>query len=149
MAKTDPDCIFCKIIAGEIPSEKVFENDHVLAFMDINPTSKGHTLVIPKDHSEDLVSTDVNMLLQVTAVLPKIAAAAVEAVAAEGFNVLQSNGPCAGQVVPHIHFHIVPRNDGDGIGLGFRQRPPVEDEFGATAEAIRAAFRSHQEPKDA
>ena len=149
MAKTDPDCIFCKIIAGEIPSEKVFENDHVLAFMDINPTSKGHTLVIPKDHSEDLVSTDVNMLLQVTAVLPKIAAAAVAAVAAEGFNILQSNGPCAGQVVPHIHFHIVPRNDGDGIGLGFRQRPPVEDEFGATAEAIRAALRSHQEPKDA
>ena len=149
MAKTDPDCIFCKIIAGEIPSEKVFENDHVLAFMDINPTSKGHTLVIPKDHSEDLVSTDVNMLLQVTAVLPKIAAAAVAAVAAEGFNILQSNGPCAGQVVPHIHFHIVPRNDGDGIGLGFRQKPPIEDEFGATAEAIRAALRSHQEPKDA
>ncbi len=148
MAKTDPDCIFCKIIAGEIPSEKVFENDHVLAFMDINPTSKGHTLVIPKDHSADLPSTDVNALLQVTAVLPMIAAAAVKAVGAAGFNILQSNGPCAGQVVPHIHFHIVPRNDGDGIGLGFRQKPPMEDDFAATAEAIRAALRSHQEPKD-
>ncbi|MFH1730237.1 MAG: HIT family protein [Planctomycetota bacterium] len=140
MAKSDPDCIFCKIVAGEIPSEKVFENDHVLAFMDINPTSRGHTLVIPKDHSENLVSTDVNMLLQVTAALPKIAAAAVKAVGAQGFNVLQSNSPCAGQVVPHIHFHIVPRNDGDGIGLGFRQRPPVGDELGKTAEAIRAAL---------
>ena len=140
MAKTDPDCIFCKIIAGEIPSEKVFENDHVLAFMDINPTSRGHTLVIPKDHSEDLVSAQPGALQQVIAVLPKIAAAAVKAVGAQGFNVLQSNSPCAGQVVPHIHFHIVPRNDGDGIGLGFRQRPPVEDELGKTADAIRAAL---------
>ena len=141
MAKADPDCIFCKIIAGGIPCENVFENDSVLAFMDINPTSRGHVLVIPKDHYEDLRSTDASALADVTAVLPAIASAVVKAVGAEGFNVLQSNGACAGQVVPHIHFHIVPRVDGDGIGLGFRQRPPVEDELATTAGAIRAALQ--------
>lgn len=139
--KTDPDCIFCKIIAGEIPSETVFENDHVIAFMDIQPTSKGHTLVIPKAHSVDMPSTDPGALAQVIAVLPAIAGAAVKAVGATGFNILQSNGPCAGQVVGHIHFHIVPRNEGDGIGLGFRQRPPVEDELARTAEQIRITLQ--------
>ncbi len=139
--KTDPECIFCKIIAGEIPSKTVFENEHVIAFMDIQPTSKGHTLVIPKAHSVDLPSTEPDALAEVMAVLPMIAVAAVKAVGAAGFNILQSNGPCAGQVVGHIHFHIVPRNEGDGIGLGFRQRPPVEDELSATAEAIRTALQ--------
>ena len=140
MAKKDAGCVFCKIVAGEIPSEKVYEDDHVLAFMDINPTSRGHTLVIPKDHSESLTSTSVDTLKNVVTVLPKLAGAVVEATRAEGFNVLQSNGPCAGQVVPHVHFHIVPRNEGDGIGLGFRQAPPVEDDFSKTAEAIRSAL---------
>ena len=139
--KTDSECTFCKIIAGEIPSETVFENEHVLAFMDIQPTSKGHTLVIPKDHSADLLSTEPDALAHVVAVLPTIAAAAVKAVGSAGFNILQSNGACAGQAVGHIHFHIVPRNEGDGIGLGFRQRPPVEDELSQTAEAIRTALQ--------
>ena len=136
----DPDCIFCKIVAGELPCHKVFENDHVLAFMDINPTSQGHTLVIPKDHHRDLVSTPAEVLGQITAALPQIAEAAVTATDAEGFNILQSNEGCAGQVVFHIHFHVVPRRSGDGIGLGFRQKPAIEDDLAATAEAIRAAL---------
>jgi histidine triad (HIT) family protein len=137
----DPDCIFCKIIAGEMPCSKVFENEGVLAFMDINPTSRGHVLVIPKGHAVDLASAEVGPLREVMTVLPRIAAAAVAAVGAEGFNILQSNGACAGQVVPHVHFHIVPRVRDDGIGLGFRQRDPVKDDFAATAEAIRAELR--------
>ena len=140
MPTSDPDCIFCKIVAGELPCHKVFENDHVLAFMDINPTAAGHVLVIPKDHSLDLLSTDAAALAEVTAVLPMIADAAVKATDAEGFNVLQSNGACAGQVIWHIHFHVVPRRADDGIGLGFRQRPAVEDDLAATAEKIRAVF---------
>jgi histidine triad (HIT) family protein len=140
MPQRDPDCIFCKIVAGELPSIKVYENDCVLAFMDINPTASGHTLVIPKDHSEDLLSTDADMLLRVSAVLPRIARAVVTATEASGFNVLQSNGGCAGQIVPHVHFHIVPRREGDGIGLGFRQAPAVKDDLERTADAIRAAL---------
>ena len=140
MSKKDADCIFCKIITGELPAEKVYEDDNVLAFLDISPTSKGHTLVITKDHYNDLLSTPVDALKNVVAVLPKIADAAVKATGSEGFNILQSNNACAGQVVPHIHFHIVPRNTGDGIGLGFRQAPAVEDNLSKTAEAIRSAF---------
>ena len=140
MAERDPDCIFCKIVAGELPSHKVYEDDSILAFMDITPTSKGHTLVIPKEHYEDLLSTPEDALKQIAAVLPKVARAAVKATGAEGFNVLQSNNPCAGQCVFHIHFHIVPRRDGDGIKMGFRQTEPVQDELAETAKAIRAAL---------
>jgi len=140
MTNRDPDCIFCKIVAGELPSEKVYEDDRVLAFLDITPTTRGHTLVIPKHHYADLSSTPVHVLQDVVAVLPKVARAAVEATGADGFNVLQSNRPCAGQCVFHIHFHIVPRREGDGIGLGFRQTEPAKDDLSKTAEAIRAAL---------
>ncbi len=136
----DADCVFCRIVAGELPGEKVFENDSVMAFLDINPTSRGHTLVIPKDHHEDLLSTPTETLHEVVSVLPKVAAAVVRATGAAGFNVLQSNAACAGQVVPHIHFHVVPRRRGDGIGLGFRQASAVRDELSRTAAAIRAAL---------
>ena len=138
MAERDPDCVFCKIVAGELPCVKIYEDDHVLAFMDINPTSVGHMLVIPKGHYDGLLSMPVAELKSVASVLPKLAAAAVKAVDAEGFNVLQSNSPCAGQVVMHAHFHIVPRRTGDGIGLGFRQAPPREDDLEKTAQAIRS-----------
>lgn len=138
MARKDADCVFCKVVAGELPCTKVYEDDHALAFMDINPTSRGHLLVIPKGHYESLLSTPVDELKKIVSVLPKLAAAAVKAVDAEGFNVLQSNSPCAGQVVMHAHFHIVPRRTGDGIGLGFRQAPPFNDDLEETAKAIRS-----------
>jgi len=140
MATGDPGCIFCKIVAGELPSEKVYEDDTVLAFLDIMPTARGHILVIPKQHYADLSSTPTAVLRDLVAVLPRLARGAVEATGAEGFNVLQSNGPCAGQCVFHIHFHIVPRRAGDGIRLGFRQTEPVRDDLGKTAAAIRAAL---------
>ena len=136
----DPDCIFCKIVAGEVPCHKVYETDTVLAFLDILPTSRGHTLVIPKAHCADLLCTPQDVLRDVAAALPGVAKAVVEATGAEGFNVLQSNQACAGQCVFHIHFHVVPRRAGDGIGLGFRQTEPVRDELAETAEAIRAAM---------
>jgi histidine triad (HIT) family protein len=140
----DPDCIFCRIVAGEMPCHRIFENDAVLAFLDINPTARGHVLVIPKEHAPDLASAEAEPLREVMAVLPRIAAAAVEGVGAEGFNVLQSNGRCAGQVVPHVHFHVVPRVPDDGIGLGFRQKPAVEDDFPKTAAAVRAALSERE-----
>jgi histidine triad (HIT) family protein len=137
---SDSECIFCKIVAGEMPSHKVYEDEHLLAFMDIAPTSPGHTLVIPKAHHRDLLSTPPEVLAHIATVLPRVAKAAVEATGAEGFNILQSNERCAGQVVFHIHFHVVPRRGGDGIGLGFRQKPAIHDDLAKTAEAIRAAL---------
>lgn len=114
------DCIFCKIIAGQIPCTKVFENDALLAFLDIGPVSDGHLLVVPKVHTARLESTPPQTLAQAAQVLPMLAEAVGRAVNAEGCNVLCNSGRCAGQVVEHLHLHIVPRRSGDGI---FNQWP--------------------------
>ena len=109
------DCIFCAIAAGEIPSFKVYEDDLVLAYLDINPFSKGHTLVIPKKHSEDLLNTDDETLAVIVSRVRKIAAHIKEKLGCDGFTVLQNNGEAAGQTVHHVHFHIVPRWAGDPL----------------------------------
>lgn len=103
------NCIFCAIAAGEIPSFKVYEDDVVLAFMDINPFTKGHVLVVPKEHSEGLLDTSDETLSAVISRVKKIAAHMKTALACDGFNILQNNGEAAGQTVKHLHFHIVPR----------------------------------------
>ncbi len=110
------DCIFCKIVEGKIPALKIYENDYVLAFLDIGPLSFGHTLVIPKKHYERLDQIPADEFAELAKVLPKISKAVVTAMNAEGYNILQNNGRVAGQVVPHIHIHIIPRNAGDGLG---------------------------------
>ena len=106
-------CIFCKIAAGEIPSFKVYEDDLVLAYLDINPFTLGHTLVIPKRHSEGLLDTDAATLAELIQRVQKVAAHIKTALPCDGFNVLQNNGECAGQTVHHLHFHIVPRYNND------------------------------------
>lgn len=108
-------CIFCRIIRGEIPSTKVYENEHVLAFLDINPIAPGHTLVIPKAHCETLVDMPEQAGPHVIAALAKIGKAAMEAAEADGFNCLQNNFAAAGQEVFHSHWHIIPRFEGDGL----------------------------------
>lgn len=116
------DCIFCKIVAGQIPSCKVFENAAALAFMDINPLAPGHVLVIPKSHYERLTEMSDDACAEVGRLLPAISRAVVAATKAEGFNLYQTNGACAGQVVGHVHFHIIPRNSGDGLGYRWAPR---------------------------
>ena len=111
------DCIFCKIVEGEIPSAKVYEDDNVLAFLDINPVSPGHVLVVPKRHYELLTDLPSDEMATIGSVLPGISSAVVKATDAEGFNVFQSNGRCAGQEIPHVHFHVIARRSGDGIGI--------------------------------
>ena len=109
------DCIFCKIVAGQIPAKKIYENDHVLAFLDIGPVSDGHTLVIPKQHFEKLHECPAEILSKVASCLSKISNAVSSAMKSQGYNVLCNNGKAAGQVVEHVHFHIIPRNSGDGV----------------------------------
>ncbi|MFH1505462.1 MAG: HIT family protein [archaeon] len=109
------ECIFCKIVKGELPSSKVYENEKVLAFLDINPTSKGHTLVIPKEHYKDIFDIPEDLLKEVIAMVKKIAPAVQKGAKADGLTIGQSNGKAAHQVIPHIHFHIMPRKDGDGM----------------------------------
>ncbi|MBO5751700.1 MAG: HIT family protein [Kiritimatiellae bacterium] len=109
------DCIFCAIAAGKIPSFKVYEDDQVLAYLDINPFSKGHTLVIPKVHSAGLLDTSDEILSMLVQRVKKVAAHLKSKLGCDGFNILQNNGEAAGQTVGHIHFHIVPRWAGDPL----------------------------------
>jgi histidine triad (HIT) family protein len=109
------DCIFCKIINGEIPSVKVYEDDKVLAFMDINPINEGHLLIIPKAHAATIIEITEADFLAVMSATRKLAAAVKTALNPDGINLLQLNGKAANQVVPHLHVHIVPRWFGDGV----------------------------------
>lgn len=109
------DCMFCKIVAGEMPCHKVYENESVLAFLDIGPLSEGHILVIPKSHYEKVDQVVSDDLKDVILAVKKITVALVDALECEGYNILCNNGKVAGQVVKHVHFHVIPRNSGDQV----------------------------------
>jgi len=109
------DCVFCKMVAGQIPVTKIYEDEVVLAFLDIGPISDGHTLVIPRRHFEKLHDCPPEFLGQLGSRLGKIAKAVAAGTNSEGYNVLCNNGSAAGQLVEHLHFHIIPRNTGDGL----------------------------------
>jgi histidine triad (HIT) family protein len=136
------DCLFCKIISGKIPLYKVYEDDAVFAFLDINPASEGHTLVAPKKHFNkftDMGSEDVASLFEVAR---KITAAVEKASLAEGSNVGINNGEVAGQEIPHVHVHVIPRKRGDG-GRGIKSivwTEPDTTNLEAVAEKIRRAL---------
>lgn len=111
------DCIFCKIVKGEIPSAKVFENEQVLAFLDISQVSKGHTLVIPKVHKENVFELTPELAQEIFKVVPSIANSIKKQFSPLGLNLLNNNGEHAGQTVYHYHLHIIPRyGKGDGFG---------------------------------
>jgi histidine triad (HIT) family protein len=116
MLDANESCVFCKIVAGEIPSSKIFEDAHCLAFLDIGPLAPGHLLIIPKQHAECLWDLDASIVAGMGSQLPRLARAVMDATGAEGCNILQNNGPASGQEVPHVHFHIIPRQTGDGLG---------------------------------
>lgn len=109
------DCIFCKIVSGEIASVKVYEDDRVFAFMDINPINEGHLLIIPKAHAATIHEITEADFLAVMSATHKLAAAIKKALNPDGINLLQLNGKAANQVVPHLHVHIVPRWFDDGV----------------------------------
>jgi histidine triad (HIT) family protein len=114
----DPQCVFCKIVAGRIPSVKVAESDVAYAFMDIGPIAAGHTLVIPREHYVGVEDVPPAVAAGVFELAARVAPALMRAVGAEGMNILQNHGRCAGQVVMHMHVHLIPRRTGDGL-----QRP--------------------------
>lgn len=114
----DPNCIFCKILNNEIPAAKVYEDEHVLAFMDISQVTKGHTLVIPKTHLENVYELDSETAGHLFSVVPKIANSIKKQLNPIGMNIVNNNGKDAGQAVFHYHLHLVPRyGKGDGYGL--------------------------------
>jgi histidine triad (HIT) family protein len=135
------DCIFCKIIAGKIPSLKIYENDHVLSFLDIGPLADGHTLVIPKKHYTFLHEMTDPDLGEIVKALPRIAQAVMAATGTEAYNVLQNNGRTAGQLVDHVHFHIIPRVDADGLGYRWNAKKYPEGKDKKIQQAIIAELR--------
>jgi len=134
----DTDCIFCKIVHGELPCTKVYEDDTVLAFMDIGPVVKGHVLVIPKQHHDPLTETPMEVLTALIAVVKRVAQAQHDGLKADGMNVTQANGAVAGQVVPHIHFHVIPRFRDDGHSWNWAAK---EYGDGSEMESLAAAMR--------
>ncbi len=109
------DSIFSKIIRGEVPSHKIYEDDHVIAILDINPLSEGHALVIPKEPAETIDALSDEFAAAVGRVLPRITRALKKVTGATAVNILQNNGAAAGQAVPHVHFHVIPRFKGRGV----------------------------------
>jgi len=132
------DCIFCKIVKGEIPSFKVFEDDRVLAFMDINPINNGHTLIIPKTHAENIWEMDGADLSAVISAAKKIGDAIKDTLSPEGMACIQLNGRAANQVVMHYHFHMIPKCEGDPDLTITRWEPVPGDmeKIGNTARLI-------------
>lgn len=131
---TDPNCIFCKIISGKIPSYKVYEDDIVFVFMDIGPIVAGHTLVVPKDHYPSLLEAPADVAGAIGERLPKLAKAVLAATGAPACHVLTNSGVEASQSVPHLHYHILPRKDGDGYKLHW---PAGKLDAGTAAEMIK------------
>lgn len=111
------DCIFCKIVKGEIPSFKVYEDYNTLAFLDIAPVNSGHTLVIPKKHYETIEGIPEDELVELIKTVKRVGKAIKDGLGIEAYNIGLNNGSVAGQIVPHVHFHIMPRHVGDGHKL--------------------------------
>lgn len=132
------ECIFCKIIAKEIPATVVYEDEDVLAFMDIGPIIEGHTLVIPKKHYDPVTETSDEIVARLHVVAKKIAAAQMNGLGADGVNIMQNNGAASGQVVPHIHVHVIPRYNEDGHHWNWNPKKYDNfDEMVALAEKMR------------
>lgn len=136
---TESQCIFCKIARGEIPAVKVHEDEYTLTFMDIQPASPGHTLVIPKAHAPDLLEIADADLIAATLTARRIARAVRKALAPDGIRLVQTNGAAAGQSVFHYHLHVIPMRDGQRLGAHGRERANPE-ELKALAARIQTAL---------
>lgn len=134
----DETCVFCRIVNGGIPSAKVFETKKVLAFLDIAPAAKGHVLVIPKTHFETLLDVPDADLRELIVAVKNIANAIVDSSDSEGFNIIQSNQKVAGQVIPHVHFHIIPRKKEDSISFEWEHIELDKEEIASLEKKIKA-----------
>lgn len=120
MNMRDENCIFCKIAAGEIPSATLYEDDDFRVILDLGPASKGHALILPKEHYRNLYDIDDETLAKAALLAKKMVKKLTDVLGCDGYNVVQNNEPCAGQTVFHFHMHLIPRYEGDNVGLGWK-----------------------------
>ncbi len=137
MATTDPDCLFCKIVAGEVPSTRIDEDERTIAFMDVNPGTRGHALVVPRNHARDLHDIDPQDLAAVAHAGQRLAARQRDVLGAAGVNLLNACGAAAWQTVFHFHLHVVPRYAEDGLTLPWVPAPGDPDDIAAAGEELR------------
>ena len=142
------DCIFCQIVAGAAPCFRIYEDERVLVFLDIFPTSPGHTLLIPKAHAENLFESDPDDLDAVIRVSKRIALTLKKELAPDGLGVFQLNGAAAGQTVFHYHMHLIPRRQGEGMQVHSRVRGN-DAELARLAERLRSALAATSAPGEA
>ena len=135
-----PETVFDKILRGELPAYRVYEDDAVLSFLDIQPLSPGHTLVIPKERKAQLHELSEASSAAIGRVLPRLCRAVMQATGASAYNVLQNNGASAHQAVMHVHFHIIPRSDGQGLGIGWKPGALSQVDAKALLERLHGAL---------
>ncbi len=136
MTDAQPDCLFCKIVAGEIPATVVAEDERTIAFMDINPATRGHALVIPRRHARDVHEIDPEDLAAVARAAQRLAGRAVQRLGADGVNLLNSNGSAAWQTVFHFHVHVIPRYSNDPLRLPWTPGPGDMDDVAAAGARL-------------
>lgn len=139
----DPNCVFCKIVAVEIPASVVYEDQDVLSFLDVGPLSEGHLLVVPREHYSQLTDMPAETCSKLAAVFPALGRAMLKVTGAAGFNILVNQGAVAGQVVPHVHFHLIPRRESDSLGYRWHAGKYAPGRAGELAGAIQAAISHH------
>lgn len=141
---SDPECVFCKIAAKRIPALIVHDDESVVAFLDVNPLAEGHLLVIPREHFGQIADMPDELFARVASVIPQLARALLSVSGAAGYNLLQNNGHVSGQVVPHVHFHLIPRKSDDQLGYRWDagSYAPGRDE--EIAERYREALAGHK-----
>ena len=125
----DSTCIFCRIVKGDLPSYKLCEDADSLVILDINPVTKGHCLIIPTRHCSTLIDADPDLVAKLMRRICHIVPALLKATHTEGFNLFQNNGRCAGQLIPHLHFHIIPRTSGDNMRFYWHPQPADKTEL--------------------
>ncbi|MBO4901799.1 MAG: HIT family protein [Lachnospiraceae bacterium] len=131
------DCIFCKLANGEIPTNTIYEDNGFRVILDAAPATKGHALILPKDHYDDLYGIDADVAADAMRLAKKMAGHMTEKLGCAGFNLVQNNGACAGQTVFHFHLHLIPRYENDGAGLTWKQTDPDAEAQKALCEQLK------------
>ncbi len=145
MSDRDPDCVFCKIVAGEIPSARVYESDRAVAFLDIQPVNKGHLLVVARSHHPTLADLPDELAAHVGSLLPRLCRAVRDATGVEGYNVIVNNGRAAGQTIGHVHWHLIPRSIDDDVHWPWPHRACSGDELERIRTRIEGALTNPPE----
>jgi histidine triad (HIT) family protein len=138
MTDADPECIFCRIVTGELPAQRIEEDERTLAFMDLNPATRGHALVVPRRHAVNLLEIEPGDLTAVAQSAQRVAQRMIAALGADGVNLINSCGADAWQTVFHFHIHVIPRYQGDPLRLPWTPAPGDAQEIAAAAERLRA-----------